>query len=123
MKVCAAMAKAKTIELVNVWKDKSVPLRLKVKLVKVLIWPVLMCGCEGWTIRKSEEKKINATEMWICRRIQRIPWMQRRTNESVLQQLGVQKELFGNIVERKLAFFQTPNATSGSSLVSGHSTP
>ena len=64
VKVCAAMAKAKkTIELVNVWKDKSVPLRLKVKLVKVLIWPVLMYGCEGWTTRKSEEKKINATEM------------------------------------------------------------
>lgn len=100
-----AMAKTRTTELTNIWKDKSMPLKLKVKLVKVLIWPVLMYGCEGWTIRRLEENQINASEMWIYRRVLRISWTERRTNESVLQQLGVRKELLGRIIERKLTFF------------------
>ena len=69
MKVRIAMAKAKTAELINVWKDKIIPIKLNVNLVKVLVWPVLMYGCGGWTINKLEENKINASERWIYRRV------------------------------------------------------
>ena len=92
-------------ELINVWKDRSIPLTLKVKLVRVLIWPVLKYGCEGWTIRKLEESKINASEMWIYRRVLRLSRAERRTNESVLQHLGVRKELLERIAEKKTCLF------------------
>ena len=74
------------------------------KLVKTLIWPVLRCGCEGWVIKKEEEKWIDAAEMWIYRRMLRISWRKRRTNDSVLEELGLSCELLNKIKERKLTF-------------------
>ena len=58
------MAKNKMIQLNTIWKDHSIPVTLKIRLLQCLIWPVLMYECESWTIRKSEEDKIQATEMW-----------------------------------------------------------
>ena len=122
VKVRAARAITKTAELINVWKDRSMPLKLKVKLVKVLIWPVLMYGCEGWTIRKQVERKIDATEMWIYRRVLRIPWTQRCTNESVLQQLGVKKRAFRQNSRKKAILLWTPDETSGLKSIPQHHT-
>ena len=104
VKTRIGMAKTKTIELVNIWNDRSIPKTLKVKLVKILIWPVLMYGCEGWVIKKKVEKHIEAAEMWIYRRVLRISWQERRTNNSILEELKLKRELLNKIKERKLKF-------------------
>ena len=74
VKIRIGMAKAKTNELGNIWKERSIQTVSKVKLVKTLIWPVLMYGCEGWVSKKEKEKRIYrcSREMWIYRRILRI---------------------------------------------------
>ena len=67
VKTRIAMAKQKMLQLNNIWKDRGVPNSLKIIILKCLVWPVVMYGCEAWTLRKEEEKKINAAEMWFYR--------------------------------------------------------
>ena len=83
------MAKQKMIQLNNIWKDRGIPRYLKIRIVKTLIWPVLMYGSEAWTLRKLERDKINAAEMWFYRRLLRVKWSDRRTNDSILNELSV----------------------------------
>ena len=64
-----------------------------------------MYGAEGWTIRKADKQKIEAAEMWFYRRLLSINWKARRTNDSILQQLGVKRELYATVVKRKMGFF------------------
>ncbi len=104
VKARIAMAKQKMIQLNNVWKDRSVPMHLKMHLLKCLIWPVLMYGCEAWTIRKQEENRLNAAEMWMYRRLLCISWQDRRTNESVLEELLTSQTLLKDINRRKLKY-------------------
>ena len=104
VKARIAMAKQKMIQLNNVWKDRSVPMHLKMHLLKCLVWPVLMYGCEAWTIRKQEENRLNAAEMWLYRRLLRISWQDRRTNESVLEELLTSQTLLKDINRRKLKY-------------------
>ncbi|GFN78854.1 endonuclease-reverse transcriptase [Plakobranchus ocellatus] len=63
------MAKKRMQDLVNIWKDKTITLQLKIKIMKTLVWTVMTYGAEGWTIKKKQEKKINSTEMWFYRRL------------------------------------------------------
>ena len=104
VKARTGMAKNKMLQLNTIWKDHSIPITLKIKLLQCLIWPVLMYGCESWTIRKSEEDKIQATEMWFYRRLLGVSWKERRTNESILEQLGVTRILMTKIMQRKLKY-------------------
>lgn len=87
VKTRIAMAKRKMIELNNIWKDRSIPTVLKVQLLKGLIWPVMLYGCEAWTLRTDELNKINAAELWFYRRLLRVSWTDKRTNESILSEL------------------------------------
>ena len=87
--------------LTNIWKDKNIPLKLKVNILKSLIWPVAIYGCEAWTLKQQDINKLKAAEMWFYRRILRIKWTDKRTNDSVLQELGVEMELVSEINKRK----------------------
>ena len=75
----------------SVWKSKDITLLTKVLIVKVMVFPVVMYGCESWTIKKVEGRRINAFELWCWRRLLRVPWMARSSNQSILKdiRLGV----------------------------------
>ena len=99
------MAKSKMIDLKNIWKDKDLSFKLKLKIMKVLVWTTITYGAEGWTLKSEEKKKIQAAEMWCHRRILNVTYKDRKTNKSVLEDLGTERELFGQVVKRKLNYF------------------
>ena len=98
------MAKQRMVQLNNIWKDRSIPTQLKVKILKCLVWPKMLYGCETWTTKKADDNKIEAAEMWFYRRLLRVKWTERRTNESVLQELGTMRMLSSIINKRKLKY-------------------
>ena len=77
---------------------------MKVKILKVLVWPVCIYGCEAWTLKKADENKIQAAEMWFYRRLLRIKWTDKRTNQSILDQLQTSYQLLKEINKRKLKY-------------------
>ena len=93
------------VELSAIWNDKNISQKLKLKLVKCLIWTVITYGAEGWTLRQEDVKKIESAEMWLYRRLLRIKWDDFRTNESILNELQVNRELVSIVMKRKLSFF------------------
>ena len=104
IKTRIAMAKQKMLQLNNIWKDRGIPIQLKMSLLKCLVWPVIMYGCEAWTLKKEEEDRLNAAEMWFYRRLLRIKWQDKRTNESILEELSTNRVLLQEINKRKLRY-------------------
>ena len=100
-----AMSRAAMTGLYRVVKDRAISVPRKVRLVKALVFPVMMYGCESWTIRKSERRKIDAFELWCWRRLLRIPWTERRRNKSVLDEIKIETSLEVMIIKRALTFF------------------
>ena len=98
------LAKTAFINIRNLITNLSMRMDLKVRLLKCYVWSVLLYGCETWTIKKKMEKKLEATEMWFLRRIQRIPWTARVTNEEVLRRAGLERGLMKSIKRRQLQF-------------------
>ena len=80
-------------------------LSLKMKLAKALIWPIITYGAEGWTLKKDDERRLEAAEMWCYRRLLRISWTEKKTNKSILDELQTKRELLAQIIKRKMAFF------------------
>ena len=74
----------KSYDQLSVLKSRNINLPTKVPLVKAMVFPAVMYGCESWTIKKAEHRRINAFELWCCRRLLRVPWTARRYNQSVL---------------------------------------
>ena len=74
--------------LENIWKSKDITLPTKVCLVKAMIFPVVMYGCERWTIKKAEDRRIDGFELWCWRRLLRVPWTVRRSNQSILKEIS-----------------------------------
>ncbi|GFS05569.1 endonuclease-reverse transcriptase [Elysia marginata] len=99
-----AMAKHGMVSLNNIWKDKSIPKPLKFKLLKTLVWPRMLYGCETKTMRKADELKIEAAEMWFFRRLLRVSWKDRRTNGNVLAEMGTERTLLSLVKERRLKY-------------------
>ena len=97
-----AMAKRRMCELTTLWKDRSIPVALKMRLVKTLVWTVLSYGAEAWTLKVRDERKITSMEMWLWRRMLRISWMEKRTDNSILQELEIKRQLLGHVRKRKL---------------------
>ena len=93
VKARIARAKKATMELDTIWKDRGIRKELKMKLVKALIWPVITYGAEGWTLKKEDERRLEAAEMWGYRRMLRISWTEKRTNKSILNELQTRREL------------------------------
>ncbi|GFS26233.1 endonuclease-reverse transcriptase [Elysia marginata] len=98
------MAKQGMVSLNNIWKDKSIPKPLKFKLLKTLVWPRMLYGCETWTMRKADESKIEAAEMWFFRRLPRVSWKDRRTNGNVLAEMGTGRTLLSLVKDRRLKY-------------------
>ena len=90
---------------------------LKLNILKCLIWPVMLYGCEAWTLRKVEEDKINAAEMWCYRRLLRIQWTEKRTNQSVLEELSVQQHMLSEINKKKLKYVGHANRNPRTNLM------
>ena len=70
----------------SIFKSRDVTLPTKVRVVKAMVFPVVMYGCEGWTVKKAERRKIDAFELWCWRRLLRVPWTARRSNQSILKE-------------------------------------
>ena len=89
----------------SILKSRDITLPTKVCLVKVMVFPVVMYGCERWTIKKAEHQKIDAFELWCWRRLLRVPWTERRSNQSILKEISPEYSLEGLMVKLKLQYF------------------
>ena len=89
----------------SVLKSRDITLPTKVHLVKAMVSPVVMYGCESWTIKKAECQRINAFELWCWRRLLRVPWTARRSNHSILKEIGPEYSLEGLMLKLKLQYF------------------
>ena len=89
----------------SVLKSTHITLPTKVCIVKAMVFPVVMCGCESWTIKKAECQGIDAFEMWCWRRLLRVPWTARRSNQSILKEISPQYSLKGLMLKLKLQYF------------------
>ena len=79
-------------KLGSILKSRAITLLTKVHLVKAMVFPVVMYGCENWTLKKAEHQSIDAFELWCSRRLLRVPWTARRSNQSILKEIGLEKE-------------------------------
>ena len=89
----------------NIWKSRDITLPTKVRLVKAMVFPVVMDGCEGWTAKKAEHRRIDAFELWCRRRLLRVPWTTRRSNQSILKEISPGVSLEGMMLKLKLQYF------------------
>lgn len=99
------MAKVAVGRLTKIWKDRQISRATKNRLVNCLVLPILTYGCESWTLRQAERKKIDATEMYCYRRMLRIPWTERRTNVSIINELNITNRLSCKIRLKQLKYF------------------
>ena len=89
----------------NLFKSRDITLPTKVHVVKAMVFPVVMYGCESWTIKKAECRRIDAFELWCWRRLLRVPWTARRSNQSILKEISPEYSLEGLMVKLKLQYF------------------
>ena len=89
----------------SILKSKDIILLTKICLVKAMVFPVVMYRCESWTIRKAEHQRIDALELWCWRRVLRVPWTARRSNQSILKEISPEYSLEGLILRLKLQLF------------------
>ena len=89
----------------STWKSRDITLPTKVRLVKVKVFPVVMCGWESWTIKKAERWRIDAFELWCWRTLLRVPWIARRSNQSILKEINPEYSLEGLMLKLKLWYF------------------
>ena len=89
----------------SVLKSKDITLPTKVRIVKAMVFPVFMCSCESWTIKKAECWRIDAFEQWRWRRLLRVPWTARRSNQSILKEIDFEYSLEGLVLKLKLQYF------------------
>ena len=88
----------------SVLKSRDITLSTKVRLVKAMVFPVVMYGCESWTIKKAEGRRIDAFELWCCRRLLRVPWTARRSKQSILKRISPVCSLEGLMLKLKLQY-------------------
>ena len=89
----------------SILKNRNIILATKVHLVKAMVFPVVMYGCESWTVKKTEHQRIDAFELWCWRRLLRVPWTARRSNQSILKEISPRISLEGMMLELKLQYF------------------
>ena len=105
-------------DLDSILKSKDITLPTKVRLVKAVVFPVVMYGCESWTVKKAEHRRIDAFELWCWRRLFRVPWTVRRSNQSILKEISpgfsleelmlrVKLQYFGHLMRRMDSFEKT----------------
>ena len=89
----------------SIFKSRDITLPTKVHLVKAMVFPVVMYGCESWTMKKAERRRIDAFELWCWRRLLRVPWTERRSNQSILKHISPECSLEGLMLKLKLQYF------------------
>ena len=93
------------INLESILKSRDIILLTKVCLVKAMVFPVVMYGCESWAVKKAEHRRIDAFELWCWRRLLRVPWTARRSNQSILKEISPEYSLEGLMLKLKLQHF------------------
>ena len=99
------MTNLDSINLDSILKSRDVTLSTKVRLVKAIVFPVVMFGCESWTIKKAEHQRIDAFELWCWRRLLRVSWTARRSNQSILKEISPGCSLEGLMLKLKFRYF------------------
>ena len=89
----------------SIFESREVTLPTKVRLVKTIVFPVVMYGCESWTVKKAERQRMDAFELWCWRRVLRVPWTARRSNQSILKEIIPGCSLEGLVLKLKLQYF------------------
>ena len=89
----------------SILKSKDITLPTKVHLIKAMAFSLVMYGCESWTIKKAEHQRIDASELWCWRRLLRVPWTARKSNQSVLKEISPEYSLLGMMLKLKLQYF------------------
>ena len=89
----------------SIFKSRDITLLTKVRLVKAMVFPVVMYECESWTVKKAERRRIDAVEVWCWRRLLRVPWTTRRSNQSILKEISPGVSLEGMMLKLKLQYF------------------
>ena len=89
----------------SILKSRDITLPTKVRLVKAMVFPVIVFGCESWTVKKAERQRIDAFELWCWRRLLRVPWTARRSNQSILKEISPGISLEGMMLQLKLQYF------------------
>ena len=104
-KRCLLLGRKVMTNLDSIFKSRDITLPTKIHLVKAMIFPVVMYGCESWTVKKAERRRIDAFELWCWRRLLRIPWTARRSNQSILKEISPGISLEGRMLKLKLRYF------------------
>ena len=89
----------------SILKSRDITLPTNVHLVKAMVFPVVMYGCRSWTVKKAEHGRIDAFELWCWRRLLRVPWTARRSNQSILKEISIEYSLEGMMLKLKLQYF------------------
>ena len=105
IKRCLPLGRKVMTNLESILKSRDITLSTKVHLVKAMVFPVVMYGCESWTVKKVECRRIDAFELWCWRRLLRVPWTARRSNQSILQEISPGYSLEGLMLKLKLQSF------------------
>ena len=105
IKRCLLLGRKLMTNLESMLKSRNITLPTKVRLVKAMVFPVVMYGCDSWTIKKAEHRRIDAFELWCWRRLLRVPWTARRSNQSILKEISPGCSLEGLMLRLKLQYF------------------
>ena len=105
IKKCLLLGRKFMTSLDSIFKSRDITLPTKVRLVKAMVFPVVMYGCESWTIKKAECQRIDAFELWCWRRLLRVPWTARRSSLSILKEISHGCSLEGLMLKLKLQYF------------------
>ena len=102
IKTCLLLGRKALTNLDSILKSRDIILPTEVRLVKPVVFPVVMGGCESWSIKKAERRRIDAFELWCWRRLLRVPWTARRSNQSLLKEINLEYSLEGLMLKLKL---------------------
>ena len=105
IKRCLLLGRKVLTNLDSLFKSTGITLPTKVHLVKAMIFPVVMYGCESWTVKKAEHRRIDAFELWCWRRLLRVPWTARRSNQSILKEISPEYSMEEPMLMLKLQYF------------------
>ena len=105
IKRCFLLGRKVMTNLDSVFKSRDITLPTKVSLVKAIIFPVVMYGCESWTIKKAEYERTDASELWCWRRLLRVPWTEKRSHWSILREINPEYSLEGQMLKLKVQYF------------------
>ncbi|XDC57692.1 hypothetical protein R6Z07M_008874 [Ovis aries] len=105
IKRCLLPGRKVMTNLDSILKSRDITLLTKAHLVKAMVFPVVMCGCESWTVKKADRQRIDAFELWCWRKLLRVPWTARRSNQSILKEISPGISLEGMMLKLKLPYF------------------